>query len=550
MVAAIFSARQFENKSDESVSRFLRLNRLYWSAYGQPPGAGTIAVDLVEGYISIAHLNLLVAKYVQRTGGGDLVGIVSSAEMSPDHLDRLKAIAESFGVAQFFDLASEHSEDEGYKLNAYRELRALLGRGDKSDAARQLIALRHPHHAFVGSSIYAGLLRWRKGEELDLASPEMCGAAAHMMMLMERLRRHFEGVPLVAYVTAHTHYPIYSAMAASTIGVGGEVFFLHPGKNVFVSRFADVMSLFRCRPPDFAAWFANEFVPNLAAHPDFIAFEQHLLERVRGARHDVDLAPAPILLNQRDGHSIMIFAHALTDNVHGWGTYIYRDFGEWLWRTLEIATRAPHVRFFVKPHPSDSHYDAGGLLSRLQKHFAAASNIIFLDEGHPGIDPRSLTAGVTVQGAPGVEMAACGLRMVCLSAGRFGDLGFAAVPQSVEEYELWLTQPQRLAPMSAAEVLNARGLAFYESVAGRGRTFFSPGLRHEDDPDYFDRCSDALLEHAIGEDPLYRAILAMRQSGRGFLLNEGWWQSVLQSGGPGWPLERKTTPDDSHNKSG
>jgi hypothetical protein len=532
MTASIFSARHFSNKSEESFSKFLQTNRTFWGAYDSGDAGRhreVIFVDLMETYVTILHINLLIAKYVQRICGGRLVGVTSSSLFQPEDFQRVRAMAESFGISEVFDFDSEQEADADFRPQARDMARSLTeDDGEHPDPIDRLIAARDPQHPFLGSAIYAALVRWLRTDSIDLSEPSVQGAVEHMLVQCERLRRCFEGTPITAFVTAHTHYLMYSSVAVFTLRHGGHVYYQHPGKNIFILRFSDTDDLFHCRPHDFTEWFHGVLTRTLRSNADFLAFEQHFLERVHGSRHDIDapLKSHPVNLGENSA-AIVIYAHALVDNVHGWGRYIYRDFADWMNATLEIAATTPDVTFYVKPHPSDAHYDASGFMARMRRRYGAASNIVFLDRLHPGFRPGSVAAGVTVQGAPGLELAACGMRMICLSAGRFGDLGFAHVPQSVAEYRNWLTNPASIQSMSTAEVHNARALAFYESVAGRSRSWFSAGLRHEDSEDYFDRCREALLSHVIGEDPLLRDLVGMKQANRGFILNGAWARGTI-----------------------
>ena len=213
---------------------------------------------------------------------------------------------------------------------------------------------------------------------------------------------------------------------------------------------------------------------NISAHVAISEVRKNFSDRYgrkwfRSARNNnnsinINCVEARNKLGLREDRKIaIIFSHILYDALFHYGEELYRDYAEWLVRTIELAIKNENLDWFIKYHPSNIW--RGELNSVLKGRYEEDR---LIDKFFPSLPPHvrkiypstDLSAwtwmkladvGVCVRSSPGLEMACLGKPVISAGTGRYEGYGFTRDPKSIAEYENMISRAHELAPLSEDE---------------------------------------------------------------------------------------------------
>jgi hypothetical protein len=226
-------------------------------------------------------------------------------------------------------------------------------------------------------------------------------------------------------------------------------------------------------------------------------------------------------------------AHVLSDAPHAHAPTLYRDYEEWIVRTVLALARNSHVNFLVKEHPSVELYGESGMLERMLEKIGWQARLL-QSNVHTGTVLAAADAVVTCGGTIGMEASSSGIPVVLAARPPYAGKGFTCEPPTVEAYEDLLVQRiGELERLTAAQVLRARRVAYvlfelFDNDAPAlefGRVPFVRGQRFNEEQFYRNIVEESRTP--LRRQKLYKRLQEYHSSDDPSILNYGKLQSAL-----------------------
>lgn len=133
--------------------------------------------------------------------------------------------------------------------------------------------------------------------------------------------------------------------------------------------------------------------------------------------------------------TVLVAAHSLTDAVHGAGALVFRDYADWIRRTLSWAAKNfPTAEWVVKEHPYAPDYNEVGLIQTLVRR----SNLRRVTYVSHAVNTQSVLdqadVVITARGTIGMEAVALGIPLVVAGSTPYSDLEIVTEPKSQAQY--------------------------------------------------------------------------------------------------------------------
>lgn len=204
------------------------------------------------------------------------------------------------------------------------------------------------------------------------------------------------------------------------------------------------------------------------------AYGSHVEFKKLSARRQTNAgSPDPVLL---------VASHCFSDAVHGAGPLVFRDYVDWVKKTLDwIEKRQPRAYFIFKEHPSASDYGETGFLERIVRRKRLGDVEFVGGDVNTGTVLRHVDCVVTARGTIGLEATARGTPVVLAGSAPYGPLEIATEPTSANEYfeNLGYAVLGKIAPPTEKQRFRATLALFYgENERDRGLEAYlglSPG---------------------------------------------------------------------------
>lgn len=188
----------------------------------------------------------------------------------------------------------------------------------------------------------------------------------------------------------------------------------------------------------------------------------------RGAYADKKVYDRSELLEQlqvdESKKNVVIMAHTFTDAVFNYGSYYFRDYYDWLEKTLEIAEPVTTVNWILKPHPTRGAYNES--VDSIEEMFARHH------QSHMALLPDEVSAEsikhiadviLTIGGNAGAEFACLGIPAIIVGKPYYHGWGYTIEPGSFEEYKTTLEQIEALEPLSEQQIEMARKIFYLKN---------------------------------------------------------------------------------------
>lgn len=162
-----------------------------------------------------------------------------------------------------------------------------------------------------------------------------------------------------------------------------------------------------------------------------------------------------------DKKNVVIAAHAFSDLPHWYKGTIYRDYYDWLEKTIEILNKNDRVNVFLKAHPSRRFYGEENAVNELLEHVAHQHIYLLPDYISTASIAGAMDYVVTCCGTMGLEMAGFGLPVFTASEGYWTGYGIEVSSATAEEYRERLMHIDSYAPLDEEKQKIARLLLYY-----------------------------------------------------------------------------------------
>ena len=422
---------------------FIKINKKYWNNF--PKGNKNI---LIEGYLTEYGPNYLfrvnlAAKALQSVFGGGQSFIIVKGYSHNWSLSR--KVCNSFGNAKWIFLGS--------KFLLLTPLLLLLA-GVR--AVISFIQIRKPeqilnisfHGIKTGDLIYDQILRFGKTPTVNSINWKVFQVVAqswyyyYQYNLLFSLRRYHY------YISTHAMYAEYGLICRVALKKGVKVIetndittFLHENMddnnlptyhhslNKIIKNIVSSENLNKKKLATREVRGAKNLQHRLESNIDNI----DALKAYSGKIYSKEKLCKTLNINVNDRIGF-IAGHIFNDAPHNGKFLLFKDFYEWMDKTLDYCSMAKNINWIVKPHPASKLYEEEGVVEELVR-FKNASNIYICPIDLNTSSLRHCADVIlTVNGTIGLEYACLGIPSILSGFSCYSGFGFTREPSTATEY--------------------------------------------------------------------------------------------------------------------
>lgn len=159
--------------------------------------------------------------------------------------------------------------------------------------------------------------------------------------------------------------------------------------------------------------------------------------------------------------NVVIMAHTFSDAVFNYGELYFRDYYDWLEKTLEIASHVTKVNWILKPHPTRSAYnEAVDSIEKMYERYKKDNIALLADEISAESILHFADVQVTIGGNSGGEFSCFGIPTIIVGKPYYSGFGYTIEPESFEDYQKCLEHADEIKPLTEEQMITAKKL-FY-----------------------------------------------------------------------------------------
>ena len=153
----------------------------------------------------------------------------------------------------------------------------------------------------------------------------------------------------------------------------------------------------------------------------------------------------------------VIMAHTFTDAVFNYGVSFYKDYYDWLERTLKIAREITDVNFILKPHPTRAAYHEDKDSIEMMYERLKADHIFLLPDDVSAESIKNIAdAVITIGGNAGAEFACLGVPAIITGNPYYKGFGFTLEPRTEKDYIACLQKLSKIKRLTDEQIKNAK----------------------------------------------------------------------------------------------
>lgn len=163
--------------------------------------------------------------------------------------------------------------------------------------------------------------------------------------------------------------------------------------------------------------------------------------------------------------NVVIMAHTFSDAVFNYGELYFRDYYDWLEKTLELASQIKSVNWVLKPHPTRSAYNEA--VDSIEKMFERykQDNMAFLaDEISAESIINFADVQVTIGGNSGGEFSCFGIPTIIVGKPYYSGFGYTTEPESFEAYKKCLENASEIPKLTEDQIIMAKKLFYLRNA--------------------------------------------------------------------------------------
>lgn len=422
---------------------FIKINKKYWNNF--PKGNKNI---LIEGHFTESGPNYLfrvnlAAKALQSVFGGGQSFIVVNGHSYNWSLSR--KVCNSFGNAKWIFL--------GRKFLLLTPLLLLLA------GLRTLISfiqIRKPEQILnisfdgikTGDLIYDQILRFSKTPTVNTINWKVFQVIAqswyyyYQYNLLFSLRRYHY------YISTHAMYAAYGLICRVALKKGVKVIetsdivtFLHENMdennlptyhhslNKIIKNTVSSENLNKKKLATREVRGAKNLQHRLESNIENI----DALKAYSGKIYSKEKLCKTLNINVNDRIGF-IAGHIFNDAPHNGKFLLFKDFYEWMEKTLEYCSMTKNINWIVKPHPASKLYEEEGVVEELVRSKKASNIYICPSDLNTGSLRHCADVILTVNGTIGLEYACLGIPSILSGFSCYSGFGFTHDPSTAAEY--------------------------------------------------------------------------------------------------------------------
>ena len=170
--------------------------------------------------------------------------------------------------------------------------------------------------------------------------------------------------------------------------------------------------------------------------------------------------------------NVVIMAHTFSDAVYNYGKLYFRDYYDWLEKTLKIAGSNNNVNWILKPHPTRKVYNEN--VDSIEKMYdkLKKENIYMLPDYISAESIRNIAdVIVTIGGNAGGEFSCFGIPSIIVGEPYYKGFGYTIEPETRKQYEDILNNIDSVKPLTNDQVITAKKVYYSNFTIKLGRDF-------------------------------------------------------------------------------
>lgn len=426
-------------KQHDVERQFIELNNIIWNEsdkYNQKEEAKRFC--LVEGQI-ICPASVLdkarISKAVQKITGAEPVVIVRGIYLAGSDIIH---IYKSFNIRKFYLWWRGFADPRVFIPAALATIKLM--RSCKTGS--ELISLKYKG-VEIGDLIYDTLIRYRPNQ-YTINKIEF----KHFRLILRAFLTFYNNDKILRYynpgylVTSHNVYAEFGMLSRQLkVYNGGTVFVKDiysykcygPGSNIKEHFLKPNRKIFEVNVnnPDYVnkakAYFSDRFLGNID-HVD--------VKNAFGNKKNYTLNDLKCLFPQVDiaKKNVVVMSHAFSDSPHVGEGLLFKDYYDFLEKTLIRLNENNDVNCFVKAHPSSYMWGENGVVENIVEQNNLKKIIIFPADLNTRDIVEIADCIVTAKGTAGLEFSCVGIPAITAGKGYYYGFGITKEPDTIAEY--------------------------------------------------------------------------------------------------------------------
>ncbi|MBQ9438286.1 MAG: hypothetical protein IJU50_08130 [Lachnospiraceae bacterium] len=444
--------------SESAVHRFIEKNTPLWAGTWGDPAKPAVLINLSMVRLQVSWFlpKLLYAKGAQSVSGGEVLALTWREN------PLLSALLASFSI-RHISLETWNRKHPFALLKALGKTVQTYFRHPTGETLQTL----HFSGIPAGYSLYEDILRT---SELSTIRSARTGTVLkktfHLAWTFYALESFLKRKPVFLAIMDDEAYHE---------GIFGRLFLKHARHVIAMNDMLDrPIALLPSGLYDRDAWNLRDLYVEKLKHPDpewESAAEELLAARFSGKNgRKIDVGAfsgrnasreelvKELGLDPEKKH-VVIMAHTFSDGILSMGGLYFRDYYDWLDKTLSLAETITEVEWVLKPHPTRSAYhEKQDSIENMFERHKQKHLYFFPDEVSAGSVAGIADVILTIGGNAGLEFACLGIPPVIAGKPFYHGFGFTCEPENLEEYEKTLKNIARMDRLSPHQVLTAKRL--------------------------------------------------------------------------------------------
>ena len=138
--------------------------------------------------------------------------------------------------------------------------------------------------------------------------------------------------------------------------------------------------------------------------------------------------------NKVNNKNVFVMAHAFSDAPHVGEYLLFRDYYDWLVKTLIHLNSSTDINCFVKSHPSSYMWGEKGVVESIIEKYKLKNIYILSKDTHPKTIYNLADCIVTAKGTAGLEFSCNGIPAIIAGQSCYSGFSVAIESKTVEEY--------------------------------------------------------------------------------------------------------------------
>ena len=468
--------------SEELVKEFIEKNKKNWKEKENTKEYIYINLSMVRMQVSWIIPKLVYAKGIEEETGAKPVVLLWRENKL------LESFFESFGV-DYIAIDSLIKKDFGAFIIALTKTLGLYLRGGDGERIKKI----RMSDFNIGMYIYEDILRTSELSTIKKVRNKICikkcmhilWAAYGLYHLCKKQK------PLIAVADDLAYHEgvfikVFKKCGARILAssnIGEEEVFVDEEYNIerrMLRSNREIRSKLDSVPENALAWtdqyLEEKFHGNAGKELDRGAFKDKITLSRKEVQQKLGL--------DETKKNVVIMAHTFTDAVFNYGDYYFRDYYDWVEKTLAIASQEKSVNWILKPHPTRSAYnEEKDSIEKLFEKYRRKNMYLLSDDVSAESIRFIADVIITIGGSAGGEFACFGIPSVIVGKPYYSGFGYTIEPTSYEEYEQQLQNISQIGLLSDEQIRIAKNVFYLQNCKN---------LQKEDEYAYIDEFSNVI----------------------------------------------------------